>query len=132
MTVGRLGARGRLDIGVVVPGELELAGLVQDLMLQLLHGAGRLDGELLVECPAVAVEGGEGLRVTARAIEGEHELSVHRLAQRMPGCRRLELADHVGVTPRGEIRLDPVLDARESKLLEVRSLDERERLGELC
>ena len=70
--------------------------------------------------------------MTARAIEGEHELSVHRLAQRMPGCRRLELADHVGVTPRGEIRLDPVLDARESKLLEVRSLDERERLGELC
>ena len=100
-------------------------------MLQLLQRRRRLQAELVVEPPAEPVVRGERLGLAAGAVEGEHELAVRRLAQRVGGDDALELRDRVGVAAEREPGLDPLLPAREPELLEVRGLDARERLVEL-
>jgi hypothetical protein len=64
-------------------------------------------------------------------MQGEHQLAAQPLAQRQACDERLELADQSGVAPEREVGFDPVLQAGQVQLLQVRALGLGERLGEL-
>jgi hypothetical protein len=101
-------------------GEVELLVLVQDRLMQLAQRAPRLDPELLDQRRARGLVGLERIRLAPGAIEGEHQLCVQPLAQRMPGGERLEPTDDSGVLAGGEVGVDPLLERAEAQLLELR------------
>jgi hypothetical protein len=105
--------------------------LAQDRQLQIAQPRRRLDAQLLVEPPAEALVGGERLGLAARAVEGEHELAVRALAQRVRRDQQLELGDELAGRAAGEIRLDALLQAVQSQVIEPRAFGCREGLGEL-
>ena len=118
----RTGARLAVDAG-------SSAGiLVEDRVLQLLERGRRLDAELPVERAPEPLVRLERLGLAPRAVEREDQLPVEPLAERMLRGQRLELSDHVDVAARRQVGLDPVLEAAEAQLLEVRALDAGERL----
>src|SRR4051794_27931095 len=61
-------------------------------------------------------------------MKGEHLLAAQTLAQRMQRRQRLELCGERAVPTEGEVRLDPLLGRRQTKLFESIDLDLRERL----
>jgi hypothetical protein len=62
--------------------------------------------------PRVAV-GGERVRLPAAPVQGEHELDAEALAERVAPHQRRQLGHQVGVEPKGEVGVEPVLDHRE-------------------
>src|SRR5947207_4968282 len=56
-----------------------------------------------------------------RAVEGQHELPVERLVQRMLGDQRVEQADQLAVAAHRQVRLHEFLPALQAHLLEPRS-----------
>ena len=79
-----------------------------------------LDREMLAE-PAV---GGEGLALPSASIEGEHQLTPKRLAQRVLAHELLELRDESGVPTQRELGPDAELEGLQPALVEP------ERLGD--
>jgi len=59
----------------------------------------------------------ERCRLSARAVERDHQLSTQSLPITVLLDQRLELSDEVGMPPLGQIRLDPRLKAAKAKLL---------------
>ena len=111
------------------PGGSSSRVLSQDRALELLQTPARLEAELLCEHPARLLIRLERLRLAARAIEGEHELSAQTLPQRMLADKGLELGDELGVAAEGEVGLDPLLEGSQVQLLEASDLALREGLG---
>jgi hypothetical protein len=66
--------------------------------------------------------------LSARPIEGQHQLTVEVLVQRVLGDELLELRDKPHVTAECQLGLDPLLDGCQADLLETRDRDLRERL----
>ena len=91
-------------------------------------GAG-LDADRLDEHRARVPVGVQRGGLAAAAVEREHPQAVQALAQRLARHQRVELADHLGVAPGGEVLADRLLDRREPQLLEPADLERRERLG---
>ena len=102
--------------------------LAQDRRVQLLQGRRRLDTQLVDEHLARVLVGLERLRLAPASVEREHELAARALAKRVLADERLELADELGGATELELRLDPLLDRRQAKLLEPRRLVLGERL----
>ena len=96
--------------------------------MQLPQALARLDAELLGEQAARLVVDTQRVRLTAGAIEREHQLPAQPLAQRMTGDERLELGDDLGVTREREVGLDPFLDGGQAELLQAGDLLLRERV----
>jgi hypothetical protein len=69
----------------------------------------------------------ERLRLSPRAVEGEHELSAKAFPQRVVPDERLELGDDVLVSCQREIGLDAFLETHEPAFLQAgdRRLGER-------
>ena len=61
----------------------------------------------------------EGVGLSPRAVQREHELARRRLAQRVLVDERLELCDHVPMPTESEIGVDPHLGRRDPQLLEA-------------
>jgi hypothetical protein len=99
-------------------GRLEEPVLTKNGPLELAQLLSRLDAELLDQHAEGVLVGGERLRLATAAIEGEHQLRSHALALQMRARERLQLADDLGVAARGEILLDPPLEAVQSQLVE--------------
>ena len=72
--------------------------------------------------------GGERLRLSAGAVEGEHLLGAQPLAMRVCGDERVQLAGDGVVRARVELRRDPGLDRREPRFVETRRVGAHERL----
>ena len=110
----------------------ERAVLVEDLELQLLDRLGRLDAQLVVERAPEALVCGQRIGLAPGAVQRQHQLTVQRLAQRVLGHERLQLADRIRVTAQSELGFEALLQAGEPQLFEMRALDLGERLlGEL-
>ena len=60
----------------------------------------------------------ESLDLPTIAVESQHQLAAYPLSQRVCGHERLELGNEFCVTPQCEIRVDPILDSKESQLPE--------------
>ena len=117
-----------VGVGASRAGRRDARLVAQDLRLEPLELRAGLDAQLLDEARAGVLVGVERFRLPARAVEREHELAAERLAERVLSDQRLELADDVAVPPELEIRLDPLLERDESKLLEPSDLGLRELL----
>lgn len=70
--------------------------------------------QLVYERRPGRVEHAAGIRLTSAAAERDHQLTGEPLAQRMLGEQRLELRHHLGVGAESEVRIDTVLQHRES------------------
>ena len=73
-----------------------------------------------------APKGLERLGLATGAVQAEHQLAAEPLAQRMLPHERLQLADDLGMTARGELGVDPLLERGQPQLLQPHDL----RLGE--
>jgi hypothetical protein len=96
--------------------------------MEALEAWRRLDAELIRQRPAGITVGLERLRLAARAVEREHQLSSLALAERVLRDQRFELADDLGVAAKLEVGVDSVLDRRQPQLLEAPDLVLRKRL----
>jgi hypothetical protein len=82
--------------------------------------------------PSPLLVSAERLRLSAGAIEREHQLAAWPLPQRVLRDEALELADEVGVASEREVGLDPFLERAHAQLVQSRCLSRGERLvGEL-
>jgi hypothetical protein len=102
--------------------------LAQDRPLQLLQLGAGFEPELVAQRTADPVKHRERVGLPPSSIEGDHELAVETLACRMAGGERLELGYELVVSPKGQIRLDPLLERNQPELLEPRDLGLGERL----
>ena len=96
--------------------------------MKLAKAAPGLDAQLLDQHGARSPEGLEGLGLATGAIEAQHQLAVELLAQRMLPHEPFQFADHVRMTTRGELGVDPLLDRGQSQLLQPHDLGLGERL----
>jgi hypothetical protein len=101
--------------------------LAQDRLLEPPELFARLQAELLRELTPSAAVRVERLGLPRRTVEGEHQLAVQVLPERMLGHERLQLADELLVAAAGQVGLDPLLERYPTQLLEPGnlSLDER-------
>ena len=100
----------------------------EDATLEVAQLGPGLDGELRDQRLTSAPVGVERLRLAARAIEREHQLSPEALAQRLGRDEAFELADELRSAPRGELRLDAVLHRVQAQAFEPSGLGLDERL----
>jgi hypothetical protein len=114
---GERGPRGR-ELGVVI----------QDLSLETLERGAGIDPKLGDEPCAGLLEGLKRVCLPSGAIEREHRLSAHSLAERVIDDEALELGDDLRVPAEFELSFDLLLDHRESELFEPHSLRGRKLL----
>jgi hypothetical protein len=121
--------------------------VVQDLSLETLQCGAGLDPEFADEPRAGLMEGLQRICLPAGAIQREHQLSAHSLAERVIDNEALELGDDLRVPAARELGSGLLLDRRKSELFEPHGLggrelvvakvrqrlaaEERERLAEL-
>ncbi len=87
--------------------------------LELGRGIG---AELVGQHLARALERRQRLGLAARAVEREHQVRPHPLAERVASGERLELGHDRGVTAHRDLGRDPMLGRRQPQLLEPRGL----------
>ena len=102
--------------------------LDEDRPLELLQLDARLEAELVAQALSRPPVDLESLRLPSAAVEREHQLRGKALPERMLGGERLELRDERQLATERELCIDPLLDRRQTKLLEALDLDARERL----
>ena len=91
-------------------------------VLELPELLARLQAKLLRELVPGHAVGLEGLGLTCRAVEGEHQLVSQALLERVPCDQRLELADELRVVSERQVGIDSLHKHREAHLLETRDL----------
>ena len=106
---GRRGGRGR----GVEPGGPGAHGLLQPLEL----GTG-LDAEVLDEGGPGHPGDVERLGLPARPVQGQHELGLRALAERLLGDQGAQLVEDVGVAAELELGVDPVDAGADAQLLQ--------------
>ena len=102
--------------------------LPEDRPLELLELLARIDAEVLDEHPACVLVGGEGVRLSPRLVQGEHQERAQVLPVRMLACERLEPEDDIRVMPELDLEPGQLLARRELQLQEARHGRLRERL----
>ena len=125
---GQTLAQRQVRPAAIVAGDVQRGVLDEDRPLELLQLDARLEPELVVqERPRLPVDL-EPLGLPAAPVEREHQLRAEALAVRMLGGERLELRDERELAAERELGVDPLLDRRQTQLLEALHLDARERL----
>ena len=81
-----------------------------------------LDAQLVDQQPAGPLVGLQGVALTARAVQGHHELTPQTLTERLIAQERLDLAHQFGGSAVGQIRVHPVLHQRQTQLLQAAGL----------
>ena len=71
---------------------------------------------------------GEGIGLASAAIQGEHALVVHALAQGVGGDQRLDIGQHLPVAAQSEVALDALLGRLQAQLLQPHRFGAGERL----
>ena len=102
--------------------------LADHLERQLAELGARLQPEVLVELPPQPFVLRECLRVTARAVEREHQLAAKALSELVRRHQLFELADDLAMATERERRFDPLLLRLHASLVESRDLRLRERV----
>jgi hypothetical protein len=104
-------------------GKRERWILVQNRLLQLPQLAARLDPQTVDERATGLLVCLEGLGLSARTVQSEHQLAAKTLPQRIRRDERLELPGELGVTTFDEVSSDALFQAGETEVLEP---------GDLC
>ena len=116
LAASRPGCRGRHD------------PVIEDVPLELLELRRRFEAEVVRQPPARVGVRGERVGLAATAVEREHELRAQRLAQRVVGHERLQLADHVRLAAEREVGVDPRSHAHQAQVIEALGLADGELL----
>ena len=93
--------------------------LGEDRAFQPLQSRTRLEPELVCEGPARLLIRVECFGLPISAVQGKHQLAACSLAQGPLPHDRLELGNELGMAPKGEVGLDPLLERGEPQLLEA-------------
>ena len=88
----------------------------------------RLDAEIIDEASSRRLIGVERLRLASSAVEREHQELPLGFPKGMLDHERFELGDHISGASALDVRIDPLLESDEMKLLESVDLTLRERL----
>ena len=99
--------------------------LPQDRAFEIAKTGGRIDPEFVGEDPASVPDDVQGIRLTPRSIERQHQLLAEPLSQRVPGDERLQLGRDLRVPADGELGLVPSLDPGEPQLVESGDVGDR-------
>ena len=102
--------------------------LAKDRLLKLAQLAAGLDPELAGQGGASGHEHLERVGLASGAVEREHQLLSHALAQRMTLRQLVELRNHVRMAAELQVGRDPVLERGGAQVLEPGDLRLRERL----
>jgi hypothetical protein len=86
--------------------------------LEVLQGRAWVDAELLGQLSWACQVGRQGLGLATRGLQGEHELAVEALTQRMGRHQCMEFTDQLGVVAAGKLGLDAVPQRPEAALLQ--------------
>ena len=120
--------RGGVELRRQLRRQVERGVLAEDRVVEAPELGAGLDADRLDEhragVPVRVQRGG----LAAAAVQREHPQAVQSFAQRLADHQRVQLADHVGVAPGGEVLADRLLDRREPQLLQPADLERRERL----
>ncbi len=104
--------------------------------MQLAQSVTRLDPQLLDQEAACRLVRVERLRLSARAVQREHELRSQSLTERVRPRQGLQIGNRLGVTPEREPRIGHVLQAREPELFQPGALQLEDilvwKVGEGC
>ena len=73
--------------------------------------------KLLREPSARALVGLQGFRLTTRAVQGQHQLGMEPLADRMLCGERLQFGTQRRVTAENEVGIDSILDRLQAQVL---------------
>ena len=102
--------------------EIELGVLAKDPLVKQLEIARRIDAELLRQHGPRPLERRQGLRLSVRSVQGEHQPAPESFAQWVGLRQAFELRDHLDVAAEVEASLDLLLERLEAELLEPRDL----------
>ena len=97
-------------------------------LLEALQSLARLETQFLGEQAARLVVDTQRVRLSAGAIEREHQLPAKAFAQWMLRNQSLQLRSDVGVAAESQIRLEPLLDCAEAQLVQPADLALSERV----
>jgi len=114
--------RSRDALHVLEGGEVECRILAKDLLVKLAERPARLDTELVHEGAARGLVCLERFCLASGAVEREHQLGPELFSERMLADKSIELADELSMASFDKVMLDPLLDARESELLQASDL----------
>ena len=124
---------GAASARALLSGHHKRGVLDEDPLLELAEVGPGLEAQLVRERRSCVPVDGERIRLAARTIEREHELTSDALAVRMPADELLELSDELRMAAECEIGVDPVLGRRQAELVETGDLVLCERLaGHVC
>ena len=82
--------------------------------MQLLQQRARIDAEAFDQLVTADPIQGQRIRLTAGAIEREHQLAAQPLAERMVADERFEIGNQPGVAADRELGFGALLDQREA------------------
>ena len=105
--------------------DLERRVLHKDRLLQALQRLTRVDPQLVDERASRPLVRVKRFRLSARAVEGEHELAVESLPKPVLRRQRFQLWNELVVAAEREIGVDPLLERREPELLQPADFDPR-------
>jgi hypothetical protein len=102
---------GAWPVGIVrttdaVRGSCQRRVLVENRPLEVTEFGAGLEAELVPEHPLGVAIDRERVRLTARAVEGRHQLRSDVLAKRVLRDERFELADQRRVATKSQVRVD--------------------------
>ena len=103
--------------------------LAQDRRLEIAQFLAGLQPEIVLEGAATRLVDVECARLSAGAVEGEHQLRTEPLPVGMLRDQRLELRHECGIAAKCEIGIDSLLERAQSQLVELCDGGARERLG---
>ena len=101
--------------------------MVEDRLLEALQRGTRIDPKFLGQLCAGGLIAGEGIRLALGPIEGEHVLRAESLSEGVFLDERRELRRDLTVTPTREVGIDPLLQRRETELVQPPRSKEDER-----
>ena len=94
----------------------KLGILPENCLLQPAQFGGRVQAEVLGKRLADPVIYGQRVSLPAAPVQGQHQLTVRPLAQRLLRNDGLQFGDHVRVAARGQFQLDTFLRCGEAEL----------------
>jgi hypothetical protein len=90
--------------------------VIEDLALKTLKGRTGVDSELIDEKLASLLKRRQSFCLPSGAVQRKHQLSARPLTQRMIGNEALEPGKHLHMMAKLELRLDLLLDDRQTEL----------------
>ena len=112
--------------------QLQRRVLTEDRRLQPAQLRARIQAELVGEHPPGVAEGTQRVRLTARAVQGQHQLAPQALAERCGPNRPVEVGDQVGVATHRQQGVETVFAGGRPQFLQAaRGRHHRRHITEL-